>query len=38
MIAIAELQLLACIPVAIVAGYVFSLIRKKRREKKFKTV
>ena len=37
MIAIAELQLLACIPVAIVAGFVFYWIRKKRRENKVKT-
>jgi len=39
MIAIAELQLLACLTCGVViAGYVFSLIRKKRREKKFKTM
>ena len=37
MISIAELQLLACIPVAIVAGFVFYWIRKKRQENKVKT-
>ena len=37
MIAIGELQLLACLTCGVVvAGYVFYSIRKKRREKKFK--
>ena len=36
MISIAELQLLACIPVTIVTGFVFYWIRKKRRENKVK--
>ena len=36
MIPIGELQLLACLTCGVVvAGYVFYLIRKKRREKKF---
>ena len=35
MIPIGELQLLACLTCGVVvAGYVFYLIRKKRREKK----
>jgi preprotein translocase subunit YajC len=34
MITIAELQLLACVPVVIIAGFVFYWIRKKRRENK----
>jgi len=38
MIAIGELQLLACLTCGVVfAGYVFYSIRKKRRENKFKT-
>jgi hypothetical protein len=38
MIAIGELQLLACLTCGVVAaGYVFYLIRKKRQENKFKT-
>ena len=36
MIPIGELQLLACLTCGVVvAGYVFYLIRNKRREKKF---
>jgi len=36
MIPIGELQLLACLTCGVVVvGYVFYLIRKKRREKKF---